>query len=111
MSNLYDNAYLLEKEIRNHPDFVSISNLKKEIEQDESTKQLLQSSREIQIKFQTMQMMGQEPQEEEIEASQQVVTVAQQNEKIRNYLEAEQRLSMVINEITMIILKPLEDLM
>ncbi len=110
MTNLYDIAYSLEKEIRNSPDLIELVALQKEVYADESANELLQSFREIQMKFQTMQMMGQEIPEDEMAMAEQTLSVAQQNEKIIKLLEVEQRVSLMVNDITKIIMKPFEEL-
>ncbi len=110
MTNLYDIAYNLEKEIRKSPELIELVALQQEITADETANELLQSFRGIQMKFQTMQMMGQEIPEEEMEMAEETLSVAQQNEKIVKLLEVEQRVSMMVNDITKIIMKPFEEL-
>ena len=77
---------------------------------DPSAKQMFDSFRETQMTLQEKQMQGQEITEEEVEKARQVVEVVQQHEAISNLMEEEQRLNLVINDISRIITKPLEEL-
>ncbi|HLR40522.1 MAG TPA: YlbF family regulator, partial [Virgibacillus sp.] len=56
------------------------------------------------------QMQGEDITEEEVEKARQVVELVQQHEDISKLMEEEQRLNLVINEISGIITKPLEEL-
>lgn len=110
MKNVYDLAYELEKGIREQPEFVKLKEASAALEADETTKKMFNQFREIQIKFQSMQMMGQEIPQDEMAAAQSTLALAQQNAAIVAYLEAEQRFSMTISDIQKIIMKPAEEL-
>ncbi|MDF2557495.1 MAG: hypothetical protein K0R71_1323 [Bacillales bacterium] len=110
MTNLYDLAYSLEKSIRESGDYAALKSAFDAVNTDPTTKQLFNNFRELQMKFQTMQMMGQEIPTEEMEAAQLTLTMAQQNPNIVKLMEAEQRFSVVINDVTRIIMKPLEEI-
>jgi cell fate (sporulation/competence/biofilm development) regulator YlbF (YheA/YmcA/DUF963 family) len=66
--------------------------------------------RQIQMNLQQKQMMGQEISEQEVQQAQSTVAVVQQNEKIAQLMQAEQRMSMIIGELNQLIMKPLEEL-
>ena len=108
MSNLYDLAYNMEKEIQNSPDFLALKKLHEEVNADSVAKGLFDKFREKQMQLHSMQMMGQELPEAEVQAAQATFAEAEQNEKIKQLMEAEQRFAMIMNEITQIIAKPLE---
>jgi cell fate (sporulation/competence/biofilm development) regulator YlbF (YheA/YmcA/DUF963 family) len=110
MTNLYDLAYGMEKAIRDSDDYAALKSTLDAINLDPTTKKLFNDFREIQMKFQTMQMMGQEIPAEEMEAAQLTLTLAHQNQSITRLLEAEQRFSVVINDVTRIIMQPLEEI-
>ncbi|MDF2536919.1 MAG: hypothetical protein K0R18_3081 [Bacillales bacterium] len=110
MTNLYDLAYGMEKAIRESNDFAVLMSAYEAVNADPTTKQLFNNFREIQMKFQTMQMMGQEIPTEEMEAAQLTLTMSQQNQQIIKLMEAEQRFSIVINDVTKIIMRPLEEI-
>lgn len=110
MSNIYDRAYSLEKAIRESDEFNVLKEMFRIVMNDVSSKQLFEDFRNKQIEIQEKQMQGQEISEEELEQVKQVVELVQQDEDIVKLMDAEQRLNIVINDVSQIIMKPLEDL-
>lgn len=108
--NLYDLAYNMEQVIRSGSDFQTLENNFREVMEDDSTRNMFEKFRDIQIELQQKQMSGQEISEEEVQNAQQTVAMVQQNPKIAKLMEAEQRMSMVLGDLNRIITKPLEDL-
>src|SRR5690625_838803 len=98
MSNMYDNAYGLEKAIRESQEFIVLKESFEKVMNDESSRKLFEEFRDKQIEIQEKQMQGQEISEEELEKVKSVVDLVQQNEVISKLMEAEQRLNLVINE-------------
>lgn len=109
-ANLYDYAHELEKALRNSAEFGMLKDMYQKVNEDESAKNMFNQFREIQMKLQEKQLTNQEITEEEVLKAQQSAALVQQNEKIGKLMEAEQRLSMTINELNKIIMKPLEEL-
>ncbi|WP_066174310.1 YlbF family regulator [Bacillus marinisedimentorum] len=107
---MYDAAYDLEKEIRDSEDFKQLKEVYDKINSDEVTKRMFDNFRNIQLTLQEKQMRGEEITEEEVAQAQQTVQLVQQHEEINKLMEAEQRVSMLLNDINKIIMKPLEDL-
>ncbi|ELK47646.1 YlbF family regulator [Halobacillus sp. ACCC02827] len=110
MSNLYDHAYDLEKAIRNSEEFNGLKSAYEAVMNDEAAKKMFDDFRETQINLQQKQMQGQEITEEEVEQARNVVELVQQHPQISKLMEEEQRLNTVINDISRIITKPLEEL-
>ncbi len=110
MPNIYDSAYDLEKSIRESDEFKSLKEAYDAVMSDESAKQMFDNFRNTQMELQEKQMQGQEISEEEVEQARKVVETVQQHEDISKLMEQEQRLNLVINEVSQIITKPLEDL-
>lgn len=110
MTNLYDQAYDLEKSIRKSEEFTALEQAFKGVMGDPETKQLFTEFRDTQMSMQEKQMQGEEIAEEEVAKAQEVVTKVQQNELISELIETEQRLSLILTEVSQIITKPLEDL-
>jgi cell fate (sporulation/competence/biofilm development) regulator YlbF (YheA/YmcA/DUF963 family) len=108
--NLYDSAYALETAIRQSDDYIHLKQMYNEVNADPSAKQMFDHFRQIQMNLQQKQMMGSDISPEEIQQAQASVAVVQQNEKISKLMQAEQRMSMVIGELNMVIMKPLEEL-
>ncbi|MCP3026768.1 YlbF family regulator [Halobacillus sp. A5] len=110
MANIYDQAYDLEKAIRNSDEFNGLKDAYEAVMDDEAAKQMFEDFRQTQINLQQKQMQGEEISEEEVEKARQVVELVQQHPQISKLMEEEQRLNTVINDVSKIITKPLEDL-
>ncbi|MGY0694942.1 YlbF family regulator [Virgibacillus sp. FSP13] len=110
MPNIYDSAYDLEKAIRESDEFKNLKEAYDAVMSDESAKQMFDNFRNTQMELQEKQMQGQDISEEEVEKARQVVELVQQHEDISKLMEQEQRLNMVINDVSRIITKPLEEL-
>lgn len=110
MANVYDAAYSLEKAIRESDDFKRLKQLFDIVNNDESSKRLFDHFRETQFELQQKQMMGQDISDEDIQKAQQQFALIQQHEGISNLMQAEERMSMIINDLTRVIMKPLEEL-
>jgi cell fate (sporulation/competence/biofilm development) regulator YlbF (YheA/YmcA/DUF963 family) len=108
--NIYDSAYDLEKAIRESEEFKSLKNAYDAVMNEPSAKQMFDNFRDTQMSLQEKQMQGQEITEEEVERAKKVVELVQQHQGIAKLMEEEQRLNMVINDISRIITKPLEEL-
>ncbi|WP_077324970.1 YlbF family regulator [Virgibacillus siamensis] len=110
MANIYDSAYDLEKAIRGSEEFQNLKSAYDAVMADESAKQMFDNFRNTQMELQEKQMQGQEITEKEVEKARQVVELVQQHEDISKLMEEEQRLNVVINDVSRIITKPLEEL-
>ena len=110
MSNIYDSAYELETAIRESGEFKGLKEAYEKVMGDESAKQMFENFRDTQMQLQEKQMQGQEITEEEVEKARQVVEVVQQHADISKLMEEEQRLNQLINDVSKIITKPLEEL-
>jgi len=110
MPNIYDSAYDLEKAIRESDEFDNLKSAFDAVMNDPEAKQMFDRFRNIQMGLQEKQMQGEDISEEEVEQARQVVELVQQHEDISKLMEEEQRLNMVINDVSRIITKPLEEL-
>lgn len=110
MANVYDNAYDLEKAIRESDEYQQLKKCYDDLEKDETGKRMFEKFRDLQLNLQQKQMQGEEISEEEAQSAQQQLQVIQQHEGISKLMAAEQRMSTVINDLNGIITKPLEEL-
>jgi cell fate (sporulation/competence/biofilm development) regulator YlbF (YheA/YmcA/DUF963 family) len=110
MSNIYDNAYDLEKAIRESDEYQALKNHYDDLEKDETGKKMFENFRDVQLQLQQKQMSGEEITEDEAQQAQQQLQLVQQHEGISKLMEAEQRMSTVIQDLNQIITKPLEEL-
>src|SRR5699024_9691670 len=110
MANVYDNAYDLEKAIRNSDEYQKLKQCYDELEQDETGKKMFDNFRDLQLQLQEKQHKGEEISEEEAQSAQQQLELIQQHEGISKLMQAEQQMSTIINDLNGIITKPLEEL-
>jgi cell fate (sporulation/competence/biofilm development) regulator YlbF (YheA/YmcA/DUF963 family) len=110
LPNIYDSAYDLEKAIRESDEFKGLKEAYDKVMEDESAKKMFENFRDTQLQLQEKQMQGQELTEEEVEKAKSVVELVQQHPDISSLMEQEQRLNVLINDVSRIITKPLEEL-
>ncbi len=108
--NVHDAAYNLENALRESDDFKELQSLYDQVNADESVKNMFDNFRNLQVELQQKQMQGQQITEEEAQKAQQTFELVQQNEVISKLMSAEQRVSMLIQDINKIVTKPLEEL-
>ncbi|WP_335872043.1 YlbF family regulator [Bacillus sp. 2205SS5-2] len=108
--NLHDHANELEKALRQSDEYAYLMKMYAEVNADETAQKMFETFRDIQMKLQQKQMAGEEISQEEVEHAQKYAALVQQQEKIAKLMEAEQRMSMLINDLNRIIMKPLEEL-
>lgn len=106
--SVYDQAHFLASEIKNSPEYQAYLQIKKEVEADATTKNMLFDLQRKNIEIQTKAMKGQEVPPEEIEQYKKLVEIVQMNRTISQYLEAEQRLVVLMNDVQRIISTGLE---
>lgn len=108
--SVHDAAYELENALRDSDDFQELKNLYAQVNADESVKNMFDNFRNVQVELQQKQMQGQQITEEEAQKAQQLFELVQQNEVISKLMGAEQRVSMLVQDINKIVTKPLEEL-
>ncbi|WP_409253303.1 YlbF family regulator [Bacillus sp. SCS-153A] len=108
--NLYDYANELESALRKSDEFNDLKKMYDEVNNDEQANKMFENFRNIQMNLQQKQMNGEELTQEEVEHAQKTAMLVQQHEKISKLMEAEQRMSLLINELNKVIMKPLEEL-
>lgn len=109
MANVHDYAYRLEKAIRESDEYKTLTEIHADILNDEVANRMFTNFRELQLELQTKQMQGIEITEADAEKAQKQMELVQQHDKIAKLLQAEQRLSIMFEDINKIIAKPLEE--
>lgn len=110
MANTYDKAHELAQTLKDSNEFQELKELHESIKGDESANRMLENFRNLQMELQQKQMQGIQITEEEAMMAQQQFELVQQNTTIAKLMEAEQRLSVIINDINRIITNPLQEL-
>ncbi|MFC3928487.1 YlbF/YmcA family competence regulator [Streptococcus caprae] len=108
--NVYDLANELERGIRALPEYKAVQEAKTAIAADATASQLwdrfVASQEKIQVLMQTGQMPSQEDQDEMKELGEAI----EGNATVKAYFDAQQRLSVYIQDIERIIFTPLQEL-
>lgn len=108
--NIYDDMNKLESTLRKTDEYEAVKTAMADVQTDEEANTLFRSFREIQMNLQQKQMAGEEIAGDELEHAQKTAQLAQENPKIMAMLEAEMKLSSLIEEINRVVLKPVQDL-
>lgn len=108
--NIYDDLNRLEATFRKTAEFGEVMQAVDEVKADGEALALFKNFRKIQLTLQEKQMQGEELLAEELEYAQKTAQLAQQNQKIMKMLEAEMKLSGLIEEVNRVLMKPVQDL-
>lgn len=108
--NIYDDLNRLEATFRKTNEFAEVTTAIEAVKADEQALELFKSFRKIQMTLQEKQMRGEEIAPEELEYAQKTAQLAQQNEKIMEMLQAEMKLSGLLEEVNRVLMKPVQDL-
>ncbi|MGC7929253.1 YlbF family regulator [Lysinibacillus sp. VIII_CA] len=110
MVNIYNDINALEATFRKTPEFEALQAAIEVVKSDEEALNVFKNFRKIQIELQKKQLAGEELLEDELVYAQKASQLVQQNEKISAMLEAEMKLSKVIEEVNRILIKPIQGL-
>ena len=110
MSNIYDTANQLERDLRELQEFKTVKESFEAIYADETAKALFEEFRTVNVELQQKQFSGQEITEEDIQKAQELGQKVSENEHIKALMKAEQRLNTIMQDINRIITNPLQEL-
>lgn len=107
--NIYDTANQLERDLRELDAFKTLVSSMNKIKEDEATNTLFESFKQLTQDFQTKQMTGQQPTEDEIKEYQEISEKIMTNDAIRQLMDSERQLSQIMEDINRIITLPLQE--
>jgi cell fate (sporulation/competence/biofilm development) regulator YlbF (YheA/YmcA/DUF963 family) len=108
--NIYDDLNRLEATFRKTTEFSEVQQAVQVVKADENALALFKNFRKIQLDLQEKQMAGEEVEADELEYAQKTAQLAQSNEKIMAMLEAEMKLSGLIEEVNRVLMKPVQEI-
>ncbi len=108
--NIYDDLNKLETTFRKTSEFSEVQKAVQVVKADEEALALFKNFRKIQLDMQEKQVAGEEIDPEELEYAQKTAQLAQTNEKIMAMLEAEMKLSGLIEEVNRVLMKPVQEI-
>ena len=110
MTNIYDLANELERGIRALPEYKTLVEKKEAIAADAEASALFKEFTDFQEDFYAKMQAGTIPTAEEQAAVQELGQKVEANALLKEYLAAQQGLSVYLNDIERIIFKPLQEL-
>ncbi|WP_166627048.1 YlbF family regulator [Jeotgalicoccus sp. S0W5] len=110
MTNVYDQANALESALRQSEEFQQMQELYSKVNENEESKKLFDEFRELQMTLQQKQMQGEELLEEDIQKAQSSAQEIENDENIKGLMEAEKKMSQLIQDLNRVIMKPIEEL-
>ncbi|EKU94440.1 Protein of uncharacterised function (DUF964) [Alloiococcus otitis] len=108
--NIYDAANQLESDLRQTDEFKDLVQAFEAVEKDEIASKLFDDFRQVQQGIQQKQMTGQEITEEDAKQAQELSAKVGENKTLAQLIQAEQKVSQVIDEINQIALRPIQEL-
>ena len=110
MTNIYDTANQLEREVRELEQFKALEEAFNQLKENEESFKVFKAFQDLQVRLQEKQMTGQDVTEDDAKQMQELFTKVQQDDAINALFEKEQALSQIMNEITAMMMKPVQDL-
>ncbi|MCD8914790.1 YlbF/YmcA family competence regulator [Staphylococcus simulans] len=107
--DLQEQAHKLEEALRESKEYQAIKDAYDKVKANEESKKLFDEFRETQLKFQQMQMQGEQIEEDDLKKAQEQAQAIEKDENIAELMSAEQQMSQVFQEINQIIVKPLDE--
>lgn len=110
MVNIYDTANQLEREVRELEQFKALEEAFDALQKEEKSFKTFKEFQELQVSLQEKQMSGQEITEDDAKKMQELFMQVQNDDLINVLFEKEQALSQIMNDITAMMMKPVQDL-
>lgn len=101
--NPYDSAHALAAELKKSSEYQGFLKAYRELNEDTTAKNILDDLREIQVQIQTHQIKGEEIPAEKEEKHKKLSEAANLYLTVKNFIEAEYRLAVLIRDIQKII--------
>lgn len=99
MVNVHDYAHNLARALKESPEHKAYTAAKGRLKERPTAEQMVTDFHKKQIELQAAMMQGKEPSAEQQEQIQQLYGIIQGDSDVREYLTAEQRLSVLLNDV------------
>ncbi|MFW5986198.1 MAG: YlbF family regulator, partial [Halanaerobiales bacterium] len=106
--SVYSTAHKLAREIKNSDEYSDYREIREKIMDDEKSREMLEDYQQEQMRVQSKKMSGKELTEEDKEKLENLREIIEINSDIKNYLEAEYRVSVLLNDLQEILFSDLE---
>jgi cell fate (sporulation/competence/biofilm development) regulator YlbF (YheA/YmcA/DUF963 family) len=110
MVNPYDHAHQLARSIRASQQYLEVKEAKRKLEENPKFREMLDKFTEKRLQMQTLYLQGKQPSPEQSEEMEKLSTAIQGVPAITAYLQAEERLMILLQDLQRIIMEPVEDI-
>ena len=97
--NVYDEAHSLAKAIKESNEFKEFDRMRKAVDDDKETSEMLKELTELQMQLQTAQVVGQQPDKDLFARYQSLNTMAMTKPLAMQYLQAQFALATMMNDV------------
>ena len=97
--NVYDEAHSLAKAIKESNEFKEFDRIRKAVDEDKETSDMLKELTELQVQLQTVQMTGQQPDKDMFARFQSLSTMAMTKPLAAQYLQAQMAIATMMNDV------------
>ncbi len=101
--NVYDMAHNLARAIKESQEYKDYENQKVEIEKSEDLSEMIKDFQAKQLELQLKQMSGESIQGDMMTSAQELYKIVMANPKAAEYMQAEMRFSLMMNDVNKII--------
>lgn len=101
--NVYEKAHELAKELKRTQEVIDFKRANERLNANEVNKKIVDDIRRLQFQMYNMQMQGQQPPKEQVDAFNNFMKVISMNQEIKEFLEAEMKFQRLFQEVMKII--------
>ncbi|MFY9114864.1 MAG: YlbF family regulator [Dethiobacteria bacterium] len=106
--NPYDSAHALAAALKKSTEFQAFAQAFRRLKDDSTANSIIEDFRRMQIEIQQLHIEGQEVPAEKEEKYKKLAEIANMNLVVKNYVEAEYRLAVLVGDIQRIIAEAIE---
>lgn len=106
--SVYDLANRLAKQIKKSDEYKDYQQIRAKIIKNEKSLEMLKDYQQEQLKVQTQQLSGEELSEEDKQKLENLREIIELNPEVKKYLDAEYRVSVMLNDLQRILFSDLE---
>ncbi|MGO4864672.1 YlbF family regulator [Ligilactobacillus ruminis] len=110
MINIYDTANQMERDLRKTSQYQELQTAYEALKADEKAFKCFNEIHSLQEELQKKQMSGQKPTEDDFKKLQDLCKEADGYETLQTLMQKEQALSMMMDELSKIIFRPIQEL-
>lgn len=108
---VYDKVYELQRAVRESEEYQNLKRLQQKVNEDPNAKKMLDDFRKQSLELQSRQIQGESISQEEVEKMNKLYETIQLHSDIKQLLDAERSMAVLIEDINRIIAEPLKEIL